>query len=427
MTSIHNLSLFTGNPAFREPLHVGRPNIGDRARLFERFDEILDRRWLTNNGPMVQRFEKRLAEYVDVRHCVAMCSGTIALEIAIRALELTGEVIIPSFTFIATANALRWQGITPVFCDINPHTHNIDPNRIESLITPRTSGIIGVHLWSRPCDVDALGQIARRNNLTLLYDAAHAFGCSYQGRMIGSFGAAEVMSFHATKFINSSEGGAVMTNDDELANRLRLMRNFGFAGYDEATYLGTNGKMSEMSAAMGLTALESVYQFVSVNRRNYRLYREELAQIAGLSLQQYDSTECCNYQYIVLEVDETLTGLKRDQIIEVLFADNVLARRYFYPGCHRMEPYRTDAFYDGVCLPVTEEVAKRVLLLPTGTSIETTDIKAVCQILRLAIMAAPQVRRALAKASPTLALRRQPRHDHIVMGEIAAEMHRVDI
>ena len=271
--SLSDLAIFGGEPAFLESLHVGRPNVGSRERLLARINDMLDRRWLSNNGPYVQEFEQRVADLVGVKHCIAMCNATVGLEIAIRAAGLTGEVIVPSFTFVATAHALQWQEITPVFCDIDPETHNLDPRRVEEMITPRTSGIIGVHVWGRPCDVDALAGIARRRNLRVLYDAAHAFGCSHRGRMIGGFGDAEVFSFHATKFFNTFEGGAVVTNDDDLAARMRLMKNFGFFGYDNVIYVGTNGKMTEVAAAMGLTGLESLADFVAVNHRNYKHYQ----------------------------------------------------------------------------------------------------------------------------------------------------------
>lgn len=386
-------------PAFEERLHVGRPNIGDRVRLFERFEDLLDRRWLTNDGPFVQELERRLAETLGVRHVVAMCNATVALEIAIRAVGMTGEVIVPSFTFVATAHALQWQRITPVFCDVDPATHNIDPTRIEELITPRTTGIIGVHVWGRPADVDALDEIATRRGLRLLYDAAHAFGCSARGRMIGGFGDAEVFSFHATKFLNSGEGGAVATNDDDLAERMRLMRNFGFAGYDQVVYVGTNGKMGELSAAMGLTSLEAMDTFVAANRDNHAAYAAELADIPGISLLTYDAVERSNYQYVVLEVDDEATGLTRDELQRVLWAENVMARRYFYPGCHRMEPYRSFFPHAGLLLPETEALVRRVLTLPTGTAVDASIIARVCDILRAAVEDATRVRRALAAGS----------------------------
>ena len=332
---------------------------------------------------------------VGVKHCIAMCNGTVALEIAIRALGLSGEVIVPSMTFIATAHALQWQGTTPVFCDIDPVTLNLDPNCVEETITPRTTGIIGVHLFGRPCDVDALQEIATRRGLRLMCDAAHAFGCSYKGRMIGSFGDAEVFSFHATKFFNTFEGGAVVTNDDELAAKTRLMKNFGFAGYDNVIYLGTNGKMSEVSAAMGLTGLESLEEFISINHRNYKQYKRELESTPGVQLMTYDEIERCNYQYIVLEIDEQIIGISRDQLVEILHAENVLARRYFYPGCHHMEPYLSCFPHAGLVLPETEKLVKRVLSLPTGTAVGTEEITQICQIIRLVVDHGDEVRQRL--------------------------------
>ncbi|GAB6094279.1 aminotransferase class I/II-fold pyridoxal phosphate-dependent enzyme [Desulfatiferula olefinivorans] len=368
------------------PLHVGRPNIGDRNRFAKRLDDILDRAWLTNAGHYVQAFEKRVSEVTGVRNCIAMCNGTIALEIVIRALGLTGEVIVPSFTFIATANALQWQEITPVFCDIDPVTHTLDPSRVEMMITPRTTGIIGVHLWGRGCNVTALKEIADRRNLKLVFDASHAFGCTVNQKMIGGFGNAEVFSFHATKFINTLEGGAVLTNDDALADKLRLMKNFGFTQYDNTEHIGINGKMNEVSAAMGLTNLESMEHFIAINRRNYELYRSMLSGTPGLHMIEYDAMEKNNYQYIVLEVDSTKTGISRDGLIDRLHANKVLARRYFHPGCHRMMPYRSYFPNAGLMLPETEKLSGRVICLPNGTAIGEREINYICEIIQRAIM-----------------------------------------
>ncbi|MFN2532378.1 MAG: aminotransferase class I/II-fold pyridoxal phosphate-dependent enzyme [Pyrinomonadaceae bacterium] len=383
--SIDDFAIFGGKQAFSEPLHVGRPNIGNRQRFLSRLDDILDRRWLTNDGKYVKELEQRIAELVGVKYCVAMCNATIGLEIAIRAAGLTGEVIVPSFTFIATAHALQWQEITPVFCDVDPRTHTLDANSVERMITPRTTGIIGVHLWGNHCDIDSLEEIARRRGLKLLFDSAHAFGCSYRGRMIGSFGDAEVFSFHATKFLNSLEGGAVVTNDELLASRVALMKNFGFTYYDTTDYIGTNGKMNEVSAAMGLTNLDSMEEFIAVNRQNYQDYRDELRGIPGITFLTYDETEKSNYQYVVLETDPSTAGLTRDQLMQILHRENVLARRYFYPGCHLMEPYRSLFPHAGAVLPETERLAKRVLCLPSGTGVTRSDISLICHIIRFAV------------------------------------------
>ena len=388
------LAILGGAPAFPEPVHVGRPNIGDRARLMERIEGVIDRRWLTNDGPLVHEFEEAIATMLGVPHCIAMCNGTVALEIAIRAAGLSGEVIVSPFTFVATAHALQWQAITPVFCDVDPRTHNIDPTRVEALITPRTTGILGVHVWGRPAPVDELTRIAADHGLRLLFDAAHALGCSTGGRMIGGFGTAEVLSFHATKVVNSFEGGAIVTADEEFADVARLMRNHGFADYDQVGHVGTNGKMSEIAAAMGLTSLESREEFVAANRRNYETYSAALQGVDGVELIGYDSAESCNWQYVVIEVDES-AGLSRDELQAVLWAENVLARRYFFPGCHRMEPYRT--LFPDVAerLPETERLVQRVLALPTGTSMSTDAVTAVAGLVARAMRDAPRLRAAL--------------------------------
>lgn len=390
-----DLAIFGRPPAFADALHVGRPNIGDRERFLARLNDILDRRWLTNHGKYVIELEQRIAELVGVRHCVLVSNGTVGLELLIRALDLRGEVIVPAFTFVATAHALQWQEITPVFADIDSTTHCLDPESVENMITPRTTGIIGVHVWGRPCAIEALAGIAERRKLKLIFDAAHAFGCSYGDRMIGSFGEAEVFSFHATKLMNTFEGGAIVTNNDALAQKLRLMHNFGFAGYDRVIYIGTNGKMSEVCAAMGLTNLDSLTEVIRCNQSNHRKYREQLAGIRGLELVGYDARHRSNYQYVVVTVGAE-AGLTRDELVEVLHAENVIARRYFYPGVHRMEPYRSFFPHAHLLLPRTERLCAEVMILPTGTSVSSEDIVRVCGMLRAALAAAPAVRARLA-------------------------------
>ena len=362
-------------------LYVGCPNIGNREAFLARVGDILDRRRFTNNGPLVQEFEGRIAQHVGVKHCVAMCNATVALEIACRALDLKGEVLIPSFTFVATAHALQWQEITPVFVDIDPLTHNLDPTCIERLITPKTTGIIGVHLWGRPCQTDKIQEVATRHGLKAMYDASHAFGCSSSRVPIGQCGSCEVFSFHTTKFINSFEGGVVVTNDDELAEKMRLMRNFGFAGFDRVIYPGVNGKMSEICAAMGLTSLEAMDEILSVNRRNYRRYVQGLQGLSGVRLLEYASVEESNCQYIVVEIDAEDAGVTRDGLITQLHEQGIIARRYFWPGCHRMEPYASLQPNAYLLLPETERIAARVIVLPTGQTITEESVDRVCGVI----------------------------------------------
>lgn len=372
-------------PTPAQPLHVGRPNIGNPQRFLDLAREILDRRWLSNNGPLVQEFERRIATYLGVKHCICVCNATIGLEITTRAAGFEGEVIVPSYTFVATAHALQWQGITPVFADIDPSTHNIDPRQIARHITPRTTGILATHVWGRACDIEALSDIAYEHNLKLIFDAAHAFGCSHRGKMIGGFGLAEVFSFHATKFLNSFEGGAITTNDDDLARRIRLMTNFGFAGYDNVIHVGTNGKMTEICAAMGIANLESIDSLIATNRRNYQLYRELLGGIRGLSVIDYSRAERNNFQYIVVEVDAAQLRVSRDELVTHLHSQGILARKYFWPGAHQMEPYRSLYPYSRMLLSNTESLAQRIIVLPTGTEAKPEHIAHVCSLIRASL------------------------------------------
>lgn len=395
------LAVLGGAPTFAEPLHVGRPNLGDRARLQERIDALLDRRWLTNGGPFVREFEQRLAQFLGVKHCIATCNATTALMLASRALGMTGEVIMPSFNFVAAAHALQWQGTTPVFADIDPRTYNLDPRHVERHITPRTTGLLAVHLWGRACDTAALAGIARRHGLKLLFDASHAFGNTHGGVRLGGFGDAEVFSFHATKFLNAFEGGAVATNNDQLARKLALMKNFGFTDYDQVDHLGINGKMTEICAAMGLTSLESFDEFVAVNRRNYLAYHAALDALPGLRVLSLPENEQGNYQYVIVEIDETGCALTRDELIQVLHAENILSRRYFHPGCHRMEPYRSAPPAGGWLLPETEKLSNRVLTLPTGTAVGFAEIAVVSEIIQFALKNAEAIRAHLISELPS--------------------------
>jgi dTDP-4-amino-4,6-dideoxygalactose transaminase len=392
-TSISDLAVFGGRPAFGTSLHVGRPNVEGRERFVRRVEEIFDRRWLTNDGPVVQELERRMADLLGVRHCIAVANATLGLQLAARATGLTGEVIVPSFTFVATAHALAWQGLDPVFVDIDPRTHTLDPAAVERAITPRTSGVLGVHVWGRGCDVEALRDICDRHGLRLLFDAAHALACTHGGTLIGGFGAAEVFSFHATKFFNSFEGGAITTNDDDLAARLRALRNFGYDEADCIVDVGINAKMSEVSAAMGLTSLESLGDIVRVNQNNYLGYAEHLAGIPGVSLSGPLEGERSNYQYVVLELDRDALGISRDQVLQVLRAEGILARRYFAPVCHRVRPYSERP--DRPDLPATDALAERVLQLPTGTAVGPAELEVVAEVLRFAVAHGPEIARCL--------------------------------
>jgi len=378
--SINDLAFFGGRPLFDDPLHVGRPNIPPKERFMEQVDSIWESGRLTNSGPKVKEFEIALQEKLGVKNCIAICNATRALEIAIRALGMEGEVIVPSFTFVATAHSLQWQSITPIFCDIDPETHCIDPERLEELITPRTTGIIPVHLWGNVCNVKAIEEIAKKHNLSVLYDASHAFACADNGQMVGGFGDAEVFSFHATKVMTTFEGGCITTNNDYLAEKIRLMKNFGFSGRDSVIHIGTNGKMSEMSAAMGLISLQELDGFIRRNKENYEQYRRNITKIDGVSLIEHDERQSKNYHYIVIDIGQS-AGISRDLVLRIMEAEKILARRYFYPGCHRMEPYCSYYPNAGLLLPVTEALSERLICLPNGTAVSSEDVTKVTDLI----------------------------------------------
>ena len=363
-----------------DTLHVGAPNVGDRAQFDRLVDGIFDRRWFTNNGQVVGKLESKLCEYLGVKHCVAVCNATLGLQLAFEALNLSGEIIMPAFTFVATPHAAMWRGLAPVFADVKRDDHTICAKSVDTLITDNTSAIVGVHLWGNPCDTAAIEKIASDRGLAVVYDAAHAFGCGAE-RPVGSFGDCEVFSFHATKFFNTFEGGAITTNNDELAEQLRASRSFGFAGMDNVTGLGTNAKMPEICAAMGLSILPVVDRLVQTNRYNHNLYQAHLEDVPGLRLLRYDHLRQSNWQYVVIEVNEQFR-ISRDDLIEQLHQQKILARRYFYPGCHRMEPYRSSPKHQNLSLPITESICERVVCLPTGSAVDESAVERVCRVIR---------------------------------------------
>ena len=379
---VDDLAIFGGRSAFLYPLRVGRPNKIDRARLFDRLNWTLDNQWLTNGGPLAREFEDRIAELARVRHCVATCNATSALQLLVHAAGLTGEVVMPSLTFVATAHSVRWLGLEPVFCDIDPRTGCLDVAAAETAITARTSAIIGVHLWGRACAVDELEKLAADKGIPLFFDAAHALGCTSSGHAVGGFGDAEVFSFHATKVVNAFEGGAVVTDDDELARQVRALHNFGI-GLDGVNAAGgTNGKLSEASAAMGLTSLDAFAESIRHNQANYQFYRSELDGLAGVGVVEFPRHERNNYQYVIVEIDEEITGISRDLLMHLLRAERVEVKPYFSPACHQQEPYLSRR---PVQLPHTERLASRVLAVPTGTTVAREDVRRVCNIIRLAV------------------------------------------
>jgi dTDP-4-amino-4,6-dideoxygalactose transaminase len=376
------LALLGGEPAFPRPLAVGVPILEADTR--ERYHRLMagafDRNWLTNDGPLVRQLEEELARLHAVRHCALLCNATMAQVLLLRALDLHGEVVLPSFTFAATAHACAWQGLTPVFCDISPDSLMAGPAEVERAITRETRAVIGVHLFGNVCDTAGLAETCARRELTLFFDAAHAFGCTLGDTPIGGSGRAEILSFHATKAFSTFEGGAVLTNDSDLDARIRALRNFGFRGYDDVAFVGLNGKLSESGAALGLASLPAVEGRRKRCQAIYEAYRDGLADIPGVRVLPVGQQGRSNYHYVPVLIEVAAFGLSRDLLYRLLWAENVLARRYFYPGLHRMEAYARGA--PGVSLPATESVAERILCLPSGFTEPVPTVEKIVGLFR---------------------------------------------
>lgn len=362
---------------FQTGLHVGQINLPSWERFEQEFRAIFDRNFFASHGPLESKLEAALAEYLNVRHVVCTVNATVALMLTARALDISGDVIVPSFTFAATAQAISWAGLNPVFCDVDEKTHNLSASLVERCLTERTAGILGVHLWGRACDVDGLEELARSRKIELFFDSAHALGCSHRGKRIGSFGRAEIFSFHATKVLNGTEGGCISTNDHALAARLRTMRTFHGNQTFAKVPLRLNGRISESQAAMALMSLEDLTKNIDANRTRYFRYRERLTDITSLEFIDHAANEASNYQYVVVRVLDS-SPLSRGRILSALQAKNIFARDYFSPPVHRMKPYRDKP---QPVLGVTESLSSSLIQLPTGHAISIDDVDAVCDVL----------------------------------------------
>jgi dTDP-4-amino-4,6-dideoxygalactose transaminase len=351
-------------------LPVGRPNVLNRERFLQRVEKILDDRLFTNDGPVVRELEAYCSQTLGVKHSIAVCNATAGLELLVQALQLKGEVITPAFTFVATAHSLLRNGVRPVFCEADT-AGLIDVNDLRTRITSKTSAILAVNVFANVCDIENLSEVAKQHGLTLIFDSAHALGSKYRCKYVGGFGQAEVFSLHATKIVNGFEGGLITTNDDQLAEKLRLSRNFGFNTYDSVVQWGTNAKMSEVHAAMALTNFECLDQIVEINRRNFKRYQEHLPAWFDL----IEPTPNCewNYHYIVGRCPIEM----RDKVVRHLLDNGIFARRYFHPGAHRMQPYSEWQ----ISLPATEDLTSRVVCLPTGQSVDDETIDFICRLL----------------------------------------------
>lgn len=365
---------------FEEPIYVTRPFMPPLDEYVQGLEEIWKNKWLTNNGPVLQRYTKKMKDFLDVENVTMFNNGTLALQIGLQGLGISGEVITTPFTFVATTHALYWNKIRPVFCDIEPDHYTLDPEKVEAAITPWTTAILAVHVFGYPCNLDALADIARRHNLKLIYDVAHAFGVKIDGESIAQYGDLSMFSFHATKLYHSLEGGMLTFPNPALRTEVDYLKNFGFKNEVEVVMPGTNAKMNEMQALMGLTMLKYVPQLIEKRRAITELYREQLQSIPGIHLPPLLSDEIdYNYAYFPIEINEREFGISRDQLYEKLKEYNIFARRYFYPLICDFACYRNVPVADS--LKSARGVAERILILPIYYDLELDQVERICDIL----------------------------------------------
>jgi len=367
---------------FSEPVYVTRPLLPPLAAVMARLEAVWRTQQLTNIGAQHDQLESALRAYLGVRELSLFTNGTVALITAIRALGLSGEVLTTPFTFPATPHALSWSGITPVFCDIDPFTLNLDPAAVERAVTGRTSGILAVHVYGNPCDVEGLARIADRHGLKIIYDAAHAFGTCVNGRGIGNFGDLTMFSFHATKLFHTAEGGALACGDAALKARIDDLRNFGIHGPDAVQAIGLNGKMSELQAALGLCVLESVAEELGQRRRLLARYRERVGAIDGMAwLHGLNGDADTSCQYAVIRVDAARFGCSRDALHRELQAYNVFTRKYFSPLCSHYDCYRDLPSARASNLPVATRAVQEVLCMPLYGGLAESDVDRICDMI----------------------------------------------
>jgi dTDP-4-amino-4,6-dideoxygalactose transaminase len=365
----------------KPPIFVTQPYLPPLDEFIPYLQKIWGNKWLTNAGPFHQQLEVELARHLDVPEIALFNNGTIALIVALQALRVVGEVITTPFTFVATTHSLMWNGIKPVFVDIDPVTFNMDPSRIEAAITPQTTAIMPVHCYGNPCAVDEIQRIADRYGLKVIYDAAHAFGVRAQGRSLLQHGDLSVLSFHATKVFNTFEGGAIVCPDAKTKQRIDQLKNFGIT--DELTVVapGINGKMNEVQAAFGLLQLTHIETAIQARKIIDERYRESLKSISGISIPSMPAEFHGNYSYFPILIDKDFR-LSRDDLYETLKAEGIYARRYFYPLVSDMPMYRGLASAAESNLPVARRIAGQILCLPIHAELSVADQARVVDVIR---------------------------------------------
>ncbi|MDC7226156.1 MAG: DegT/DnrJ/EryC1/StrS family aminotransferase [Spirochaetales bacterium] len=351
---------------------VTKPYLPDRAKFIKYVNDIFDREYLTNNGPNVRELENKLQDFLGVKNVILVANGTLALQIAYKALDLRGEVITTPFSFAATTSSLVWENLKPVFSDIDENTFNLDPDKIEEKITPETSAILPVHVYGNPCEVEQIEAIAERHNLKLIYDGAHAFGVKYKGKSVLNYGNLSTLSFHATKLFHTIEGGAVITEDDDLAHRIRAMINFGLNNQGSFSNIGINAKMNEFEAAMGLCVFDDIDSILDRRKEIWQRYYKSLNDIVTFQTLPNEVTYNYSYVPILFKDEETLY-----KVVDKLKKLEIFPRRYFHPSLDKVAVFGEN----GQC-ENSRDISKRVLCLPTYYTIKNEEQKMTIDMVR---------------------------------------------
>ena len=368
---------------FDKRIYVTRPVFPTIEEVTDKLRDIWAAKWLTNNGPQHTMLEQELKAFLKVPYLSLFNNGTIALMVACQSLRLSGQVITTPFTFAATPHVLSWNNIEPIFCDVDAETMNLDADKIESMITPKTTAILPVHVFGIPCDVEKIQEVADRYGLRVVYDAAHTFGVEIGGRGIGTFGDISMLSFHATKLYHTVEGGALVMHDENTKQRIDLLKNFGIKNEEEVVMPGINGKLDEVRAAIGRIMLSYVEGERLKCKRLHEVYNEELAGVEGLKLMPKVADDVkLNYQYYVVLIEEEVFGRSRDYVYEAFKNFNVYTRKYFHPLCSEFTCYRQLSSSSPANLPVANAIAKQVLSLPMYGELTEDDVRKICAILK---------------------------------------------
>ncbi len=356
------------------------PPLKDYVALLEK---IWETKHITNNGKFHKQFERELSSYLKVENLSLFTNGTLALVIALQALRITGEVITTPYSFVATTHALHWNGIKPVFCDINEHDFNINPDKIESLITPKTTAIMPVHVYGNPCDNEKIQRIADIYGLKIIYDAAHAFGVEQNNKTILNWGDLSILSFHATKTFNTVEGGAIISKDEKLKKRIDYLKNFGIVNETTVVGYGINAKMNELIAAYGLLQIKNIDNEIQKRKQKTNLYRKFIKNINGISIYSDFENTKHNYSYFPILIDKNKFGKTRDDMYQILKNNNIFARRYFYPLISQLPAYRGLGSAKKSNLPIAIKTAEQILCLPLYAELENKTIEFIVNLIRL--------------------------------------------